>query len=243
MPEHNTSATSPYVFSNYLNVCAFGYSTPWYDWARWEEEIDWMALNGVVNPFAMVGQDQLWMDTFVKDFGLNGTELLSSFFAGPTYQPWHWMGNLNGWGGPVDPAFLVHQFALQRNITARMAAFGMKPILPAFAGHVPKEMMTLFPEANITQLPPWHGHMPEGTYFLSPAGAGRDLFMRIAKAFTARQSAALGVSMWPAPHYYLADAYNEMPPQNTDPSFLASVSRTIYESLASIWSRFAFLDG
>ena len=118
-----------------------------------------MALNGVVNPLAMVGQDALWLETFAEDFGLDRAALLGTFFAGPTYQPWHWMGNLNGWGGPVDEAFLDGQLELQRNITARMASFGMKPVLPAFAGHVPKQMQALFPAANITQLAPWHGHM------------------------------------------------------------------------------------
>ena len=40
------NSTSPYTFFNYLNICAFGYSTPFYHWERWQEEIDWMALNG-----------------------------------------------------------------------------------------------------------------------------------------------------------------------------------------------------
>ena len=232
-PARNVSVTSPFVFSNYLNICAFGYSTPWYDWPRWEREIDWMALNGVVNPLAMVGQDALWLETFAEDFGVDRAALLGTFFAGPTYQPWHWMGNLNGWGGPVDEAFLTQQLELQQNITARMASFGMKPVLPAFAGHVPKQMQELFPAANVTQLAPWHGHMPEGTYFLSPAGAGGELFRRIGAAFLERQAAAYGVAAWAGPHYYLADAYNEMPPPTTDPVFLADVSRTIYQSMAA----------
>ena len=75
-----------------------------------------------------------------QDFGLPRGELLSEFFAGPTFQPWHWMGNLNGWGGPVDEQFLRQQLALQKNVTAAMTAFGMRPVLPAFAGHVPRAM-------------------------------------------------------------------------------------------------------
>lgn len=144
--------TSPYKFQNYLNICAFGYSTAWYSWPRWQAEIDWMALNGVINPLAMVGQDAVWLDVFTEDFGLPKAELLNEFFAGPTFQPWHWMGNLNGWGGPVDEAFLRQQQSLQQNITGAMVAFGMQPVLPAFAGHVPKSMADKFPEANITQV-------------------------------------------------------------------------------------------
>ena len=77
----------------------FGYSTAWWDWSRWEREIDWMALNGVNTPLAMVGQDAIWLDTFVTDFGLDEGELLDNFFASPACQPWHWMGNLNGYRG------------------------------------------------------------------------------------------------------------------------------------------------
>ena len=36
-----TNITSPYTFQNYLNICAFGYSTAWYSWERWQGEIDW----------------------------------------------------------------------------------------------------------------------------------------------------------------------------------------------------------
>jgi alpha-N-acetylglucosaminidase len=230
------NGTSPYVFNNYLNICAFGYSTAWWDWRRWEEEIDWMALNGVINPLAMVGQDALWLDTFTKDFGLDKAALLTEFFAGPTFQPWHWMGNLNGWGGPVDEAFLRQQLQLQRQITDRMVQFGMRPVLPGFAGHVPAQMQRRFPHANITQLAPWHAHFTDGTYFLSPATSNYSatLFNAVAAKFMRRQAAALGVQKWSRPHYFLADAYNEMPPTSTDPAFLASVSTHMYDSMAAV---------
>ena len=39
---------------------------------------------------------------------------------------------------------------------------------------------------------------------------------------------------WSKPHYYLADAYNEMKPPTSDPTFLGSVSRTMYESMAAV---------
>ena len=39
---------------------------------------------------------------------------------------------------------------------------------------------------------------------------------------------------WAAPHHYLADAYNEMsPPPGSEPAFLASVSRRMYEGMAA----------
>ena len=44
--------TTPYEYRYFLNVCTFGYTTPYWDWERWEKEIDWMALRGVNMPLA-----------------------------------------------------------------------------------------------------------------------------------------------------------------------------------------------
>lgn len=40
----------------------------------------------------------------------------------------------------------------------------MKPVLPAFAGHVPEALKTQYPDANITQLNSWGSF--NGTYLL-----------------------------------------------------------------------------
>lgn len=36
----------------------------WWDWERWEKEIDWMALQGVNLPLAFTGQEAIWQKTF-----------------------------------------------------------------------------------------------------------------------------------------------------------------------------------
>lgn len=48
------------------------------------------------------------------------------------------MGNIRGWGGPLSEAWHNKSLALQHKILNRMRSFGMIPILPAFAGHVPR---------------------------------------------------------------------------------------------------------
>ena len=37
-----------------------------------------------------------------------------------------------------------------------MVDFGMIPILPAFAGHVPDAFATVYPEANLTRSARWN---------------------------------------------------------------------------------------
>jgi len=42
-----TRVVCPNQYRHYLNVCTFGYTMTWWDWKRWEREIDWMALHGI----------------------------------------------------------------------------------------------------------------------------------------------------------------------------------------------------
>ena len=32
----------------------------WWDWERWEREIDWMAMNAINLPLAFNGQEEIW---------------------------------------------------------------------------------------------------------------------------------------------------------------------------------------
>jgi len=36
----------------------------WWDWKRWEKEIDWMALQGINLPLAFTGQEAIWQKVF-----------------------------------------------------------------------------------------------------------------------------------------------------------------------------------
>jgi len=51
---------TPYEYRYYLNYCTFNYSMSWWDWARWEKEIDWMALHGINMPLAITGEEYTW---------------------------------------------------------------------------------------------------------------------------------------------------------------------------------------
>ncbi len=52
--------TCPNQYRHYFNVCTFGYTTAFWDWTRWQREIDWMALHGINMPLAMNGQERIW---------------------------------------------------------------------------------------------------------------------------------------------------------------------------------------
>ena len=93
--------TSPYTFRYYMNYCTFNYSMSWWDWERWEKEIDWMALHGINMPLAITGEEYTWY-TVYKDMGFSDEDL-QNFFSGPAYFSWFWMGNLEWMGRSMPP--------------------------------------------------------------------------------------------------------------------------------------------
>jgi alpha-N-acetylglucosaminidase len=213
---------SPYTFRYYYNTCTFGYSTVWWDWKRWEREIDWMALHGINFPLAFVGQEYVWVQTYEK-FGLEFADF-SDYFTGPAFLPWQRMGNLYAWMGPLPLSWMEKQRDLQIRILERQRQFGMNPVLPAFAGHVPGAITRVYPSANVTKLPPYDGGVLPPSYFLDPLDP---LFSQIGQAFIQIQTQIYGTN-----HYYNGDPFNEETPPSNDPTYLATVSKTIFQSMS-----------
>ena len=76
------------------------------------------------------------------------------------------MGNLDGWGGPLPDSWYPQQLNLQQNILKRMRSLGMIPVLPGFAGHIPKALVTrLHPTSKYYELS-WN-RFPK-TFLLDP---------------------------------------------------------------------------
>ena len=69
-----------------------------------------MALNGINFPLSITGQNAVWNKVY-KQVGFSKEEL-KDFFSGPAYFNWFWMGNLDGWGGPLPESFMKRQEAL-----------------------------------------------------------------------------------------------------------------------------------
>ena len=67
---------------------------------------------------------------------------------------------MHGWGGPLPDSWHVKQVELQHKILARMRAFGMLPVLPAFTGYVPDAVTRLFPLTNATRIRDWKNFPP-----------------------------------------------------------------------------------
>jgi alpha-N-acetylglucosaminidase len=188
----------------YLNPCTYGYTTPWWDWPRWEREIDWMALHGIDLPLALEGQEYVWRALW-REAGLSDAEIAGHFSAAP-FIPWERMGNIEGYLAPLSPGWIDKKRDLQIRILERMRSLGMKPVLPAFAGYVPKAFAERHPRARIYQMRSWESF--PGTYWLDPADP---LFAQLAGRFLSLYGATYGDG-----DYYLADSFNETLPPLTD---------------------------
>ena len=130
---HTTDASQRY----YLNYCTHSYSMPFWGWDRWQKEIDWMALHGINMPLVIAGTDAVWRNTLMR-LGYSKEEA-DAFVAGPAFQAWWLMNNLEGWGGPMSEKWYEDRVKLQRQILARMEQLGMEPVLPGYSGMVPHD--------------------------------------------------------------------------------------------------------
>ena len=206
---------SPFAHHYMFNVCTYGYSMPYWNWERWEKEIDWMALHGIDMPLALVGYEAIIARVW-KKMGLTDEEI-NSYFVGPAHLPWMRMGNVSGIDGPLNEDWHRQQIALQHKILNRMKSLGMKPICPGFPGFIPEDFKRIYPNLHIIQTH-WGGAFCN--WMISPQ---EELFSKIGTAFIREWEKEFGKN-----EYYLMDSFNEM-----DIPFPAKGSKERYELLAS----------
>ena len=221
----------------FLNYCTYGYTMPFWGWEQWQHFIDWMALSGVNMPLAITGQEAVWRNVWTS-LGMTDEET-RAYFTGPAYLPWHRMANIDHWNGPLPNEWLEGQIALQRQILARERELGMRPVLPAFAGHVPARLKDIYPDADIQSLGRWAGFEEEyACHFLNP---GEPLFARIQKLFLEEQTRLFGTD-----HIYGVDPFNEVNPPSWEPAYLKQVSSDMFKTLTDVdpdaqWLQMAWL--
>jgi alpha-N-acetylglucosaminidase len=189
---HSTNLKLRYDF----NYCTFSYSMAFWDWDRWQKEIDWMALHGINLPLNVIGEECIWYNMLHK-LGYNKTEI-NNFIAGPAFLAWWEMNNLEGWGGPNPDSWYQQQEALQKKILVRMKEFGIEPVFPGYSGMMPhnaKEKLGL----QVADAKLWNGY--KRPTFLLPTDSR---FEEIASLYYKEQEALFGKA-----NYYSMDPFHE----------------------------------
>jgi len=211
---------TPYQYRYYINYCTFNYSMAWWDWARWQREIDWMTLNGINLPLALTGEEAVWQEVY-RHLGFSDGEL-DRFFCGPAYFSWFWMGNLDSWGGPLPQHWMDSHRELQKKILAAERSMGMKPVLASFTGHVPAGFTQRYPSAKVKKTN-WGAGFPD-VYILDPSDP---MFEKIGRLFIEAQTQEYGTD-----HFYSADTFNENLPPTDDSTYLSNISKKVFASMA-----------
>ncbi len=211
---HSSAADYRY----YLNYCTFSYSMSTWTWERWEQEIDYMALHGINMPLQIVGLDVVWRNMLTKDYGYSKDEA-DSFIAGPCFQAWWGMNNLEGWGGKNPDWWYDRQEQLAKKILTRMRELGIEPVLPGFAGMVPHDFTAKTGLSAIAQ-GGWCGFTRP--YILNPE---TEAFKQVAEKYYARLEELMGTSK-----YYSMDPFHE----GANTSGIANIGnayKAIYEAM------------
>lgn len=190
---HTCSADYRY----YLNYCTFSYSMSTWTWERWQREIDWMALHGINMPLQIVGLDAVWYNLLTKKYAYTPDEA-SAFIAGPCFQAWWGMNNLEGWGGPNPAWWYARQSELAKKILARERELGMQPVLPGYSGMVPSDFAQKTGHTANNQ-GNWCNFVRP--YILDPNSAA---FSEMATAYYAELTTLMGTSA-----YYSMDPFHE----------------------------------
>lgn len=180
-----------------FNYCTYSYTMAFWDWERWEKEIDWMALHGINLPLAVVGQECVWKNVLEK-LGYSKEEI-NKFIAGPAFLAWWAMNNLEGWGGPNPDSWYTQQEALQKKILKRMREYGIEPVFPGYSGMVPHDANQKL-GLNVTEPKLWNGFTRPA--FLLPTDSR---FKEIAALYYKEQEKLFGKA-----NYYSMDPFHEL---------------------------------
>lgn len=216
LPQGKERRTIQGKYRVYMNYCTVSYTAAWWDWERWQREIDYMAMNSINMPLSVVGLEGVWYNALLK-YGFTDEEA-RTFLAGPGHFAWQWMQNLQSYGGPLPKSWIDSHVKLGQQIMDRQLELGMQPIQQGFSGYVPREFRQKFPDAKIKQQGSWCGF--KGAAQLDPTDP---LFAEFGRAFLEEEKKLFG-----AHGVYAADPFHESAPPVNTPEYLNAVGKSIH---------------
>lgn len=136
-PDSPVTIESPWKIVFAYNYCTLSYTAAFWDWTRWQREVDFLALSGFTHALVTAGLEKTWED-FLIGLGYPKENAIR-FIPNPAFSAWWYMGNLEGHGGPLSQQQIDRQARLGRNIVSRMDQLGMTPVLQGYVGFVPAD--------------------------------------------------------------------------------------------------------
>jgi len=187
----------PYRYA--YNFTVHGYTTPYWDWSRWERELDLIAAHGFNHVLVGPGLEEVVVRTFTR-FGYSAEEL-RDWIALPAHQPFQWLGNLAGVGPPLSAQLVSARATLGRRIADRMRELGIAPVVPGYYGVVPPGFAERNPGADVRGQGRWLDTYARPD-LLNPAA--RPHFDAVADAYYSAVHGVLGATA-----HFAADPFHE----------------------------------
>ena len=134
LPSETVRNTIHGKYRVYMNYCTLSYSAAWWNWDRWQREIDYMAMNSINMPLSVVA----WKQCGTIHFSNIGLRMRKPVLFLPHLRMQHGNGcRFASYGGPLPKSWIDKHVVLGQQIIRRELELGMKPIQQGFSGYVP----------------------------------------------------------------------------------------------------------
>ncbi|MCL2744556.1 MAG: alpha-N-acetylglucosaminidase [Planctomycetaceae bacterium] len=138
----------------YMNYCVDKYNYRYWDWTRWEQEIDWMALNGVNIGLVIIDRGAV-LHKVVESYGVN--ETVNRYYGDAIMPPAQFHFQLHEY----ERAQLDRRIRLQQDVIARMRELGIQPLLDGFKGIAPRQLADTLKDVRFKDGGEWGGEPKE----------------------------------------------------------------------------------
>ncbi|MEG2969842.1 MAG: alpha-N-acetylglucosaminidase [Akkermansia sp.] len=142
-PDKTITITEPWNIVFAYNYCTLSYTAAFWDWDRWQHELDFLALSGFTHALVTAGLEKTWKD-FLTNLGYPQDKIIK-FIPNPAAAAWWNMGNLEGHGGPLSQGQINSEALLGKKIVSRMKQMGMTPVLQGYVGFIPSDFEATVP--------------------------------------------------------------------------------------------------
>ncbi len=193
----------------------------WWNWERWENEIDFMAMNGVNMPLTVVGTEAVWLKTML-DLGIK-QELALACVSGPAFWGWQLYNCFDGYFPQIKRETVDKRIELGRKIFEREKQLGMSPLMHGYCGYVSNNFIKAKIRIRGTKTDEWCMFPPR--YHVSASDTN---FHRFGSLYYKNLKLLIGEGQ-----YFLADPFAVHPPVKPNSAFLAGVSTAIYKLICA----------
>ena len=121
------------------NYCTFSYTMAFWGEEKWQNELDWLALSGVNLMLDVTGYEYVWLK-FLTGIGYSFLDA-KDIICGSVYYAWQYMGNIEGKEAPLHNQWFADRVELARRNHRRMLALGISPLLEAYTGMIPNQIL------------------------------------------------------------------------------------------------------